>query len=453
MFVGTNTIAKADEKSNEKYNEKANEKPAYLFMEMGFQGNNITPIKNGDDLNEKRLELIGSAKRSIYLSTFSISHDRIGKDIVSALCRKAKDGLEVRMIIDHRANIDFFDTSLKLKDCGAVVIHYRPGDRWYAIHEKLLIVDGEKLIMGGSGYTSTYGIARYESYTEEYQKLENIKHGWYDIDYLVEGMAACSFHYQFQQNFKKMAMAVMDYNPDIWWYGWDNFLEIREKYYKLKKLSACSKSNQELRVGTMKALPLLGNPMLTKRRPILDAHLAAIEKSIQKAKALRLEGKEEKVKINLYGPYFVPGPKFSQALGKAAEAGVQVRIITNSLRSTDEGEMKKILFAGMVYSMEKALKKGVEIYLWNEKATLHRKGGVMGDYAFFGSDNLDNRAQEYQAESVLYTDDNSIVADVNQDFERDLGHSIKLTPEVIKEVFSKTSWLNKWIARNFKKYF
>ncbi|HAZ11832.1 MAG: hypothetical protein A2X86_07730 [Bdellovibrionales bacterium GWA2_49_15] len=416
-------------------------------MRAGLNGNLITPLKDGEKLMIIRTELISTARSSIYLSTFSISPDQIGKDIFKILCTKAKAGLDVRVVIDHRANKDYMDYALKLKECKAHVILFRPGSRFYAIHEKLLIVDGETLIMGGSGYTRTYKLHAFDSYREEKLKKEKLNHGWYDVDYHVTGPVACSFHYQFQLNFKRLALMVADYNPDIWWYGWDNFVSMREEYYGLKKMRSCNRKVNEMNYGNSKAVGILGNPYVTSARPILKGHLGAILEATEQTK----QGNPKE--INLYAPYFIPGSKFVSALVTAHKAGVKIRILTNSLSSTDEKSHGKILFAAMIYAIRPLLDAGIEVRMWNEKSTLHRKGGVIGDVVFFGSDNLDNRAQEYQSESVMYTDDAIVVADMRQDFDRDIEHSDVLDAKFVKQFMASTSALYKWIGRNFKKYF
>ncbi|MEK6626142.1 MAG: phosphatidylserine/phosphatidylglycerophosphate/cardiolipin synthase family protein, partial [Bdellovibrionota bacterium] len=419
-------------------------------MRAGLNSNLITPLKDGAQLMAKRMELIHNAQRSIYFSTFSISPDEIGKDIFKMLCIKAKAGLDIRVLIDHRANKDYMDYALKLKDCKAHVILFRPGSRFYAIHEKLLIIDGETLIMGGSGYTRTYKLHAFDSYKEEKLKEEKINHGWYDVDYQVTGPVACSLHYQFQLNFKRLALMVADYNPDIWWYGWDNFVSMREEYYGLKKMSSCKRHlNEESSTinGNSKAVGILGNPYVTSARPILKAHLGAI----LEAQTQTIQGNPKE--ITLYAPYFIPGGKFVAALVAAHKAGVKIRILTNSLKSTDEKAHGKILFAAMIYAIRPLLNAGVEVRMWNENSTLHRKGGVIGDVVFFGSDNLDNRAQEYQSESVMYTDDAVVVDDMKKDFERDVAHSEVLDAKFVKRFLDSTSGLYKWVGRNFKKYF
>ena len=416
-------------------------------MDAALKGNTISPLKNGEELSQYRAKMMNRAERSIYLSTFSISDDVAGKHVFKTACEKAKLGLDVRLIIDHRANKNVMNKSLGLKDCGAKVILFRPGSRFYALHEKLLIVDGREMIVGGSGYTRTYKIHRFNSFSIDYRNEKKIKNGWYDHDYYLQGQISCSMHYQFQQNFKRLAMAVADYNPDVQWYGWKNFQEIKEKYYGLKNFVACEKSSHSFMPGSSRVYGIIGNPYVLKSRPILNSYIKLIDQAIIK------HSRETPQKILLYGPYFVPGPDFVKALAKAKKAGLEVVVLTNSVESTDEGSLAKILYAGMYYAIKPMLQVGVEVRLWSEASTLHRKGGMIGDVIFFGSDNLDNRGQDYQSESVLFTDDKNIHNDFLSDFERDILHSRKMTNQETKKILDSMPRTHKWVANKFKKYF
>jgi cardiolipin synthase len=416
-------------------------------MDGALTGNFIKPLKDGEALYAQRSELLDQATRSIYISTFSINNDLAGDKIYKSACTKAKQGLDVRLIIDHRANKSVMDKSLGLKDCGAKVILFRPGSRFYAIHEKLFIIDGKEMIVGGSGYTKTYKIHRFSSFSIDYREENKIKRGWYDHDYYVEGKIACFMHYQFQQNFKRLAMAVADYNPDVNWYGWDNFQEIKEKYYGLNKFVGCDQDAHYKNVGESRALGVLGNPYVLKSRPILQTYKRLIEEAIKNHSV------ENPQTIQLYAPYFVPGDEFVKSLATAQKAGVKVTVMTNSVESTDEGSLAKILFAGMTYAIKPMLDAGVEVRLWSEASTLHRKGGKIGDVIFFGSDNLDNRGQDYQSESVIFTDDKTILKDFISDYSRDTNHTRILTNQEIKKILDSMPRIHKWAAKKFKKYF
>lgn len=404
------------------------------------EGNRITHLPEGRALNDARMELLKSAKSSIYLSAFSYSYDEVGKSVYNVLCEKAKQGLDVRVIIDHHNNINLLEHTTFLKEkCGAFVISFRPGNRWFALHEKILLVDGEKAINGGSGYSKKYLHAAPDSYQPESELRKIRTEGWYDSDYLLEGPGACSLHRQFRNHFIILARQMADYNPDIRWYGVENFWQMLPKYYGFGKFKNCDSKTV---MGDERAILIHNNPHKTKssHRPILAAHVGAIDQTVKGDKVL------------LYGPYFVPGKKFVNALILALKRGVEVKVITNSVESNDEKKHGKKIFVGMIEAITPMIKAGASIYLWNQKGTIHRKGGKIGKVAFYGSDNLDNRGQDYQAEVVVYTDSSKVVSQVEFDFERDLELSKPLTYEYTKKVYKDSSWLDKFVAKRLRRY-
>ena len=114
----------------------------------------------------------------------------------------------------------------------------------------------------------------------------------------------------------------------------------------------------------------------------------------------------------IFSPYFVPGKEGTAFLSQLSERGVRVRILTNSLASTDVG----IVHAGYMKSRKKLLRAGVELYEMNKKlnkkerkekkgesgsskASLHAKSFVFDRrQVFIGSLNLDPRAIVHNTE-------------------------------------------------------
>jgi len=108
----------------------------------------------------------------------------------------------------------------------------------------------------------------------------------------------------------------------------------------------------------------------------------------------------------LFSPYFVPGKEGTAFLTELAGRGVRVRILTNSLSSTDGG----LVHSGYMKYREKLLRGGVELYELNKKltreqrkqkkgqegsskASLHTKSFVFDrNKVFIGSLNLDPRS-------------------------------------------------------------
>lgn len=108
----------------------------------------------------------------------------------------------------------------------------------------------------------------------------------------------------------------------------------------------------------------------------------------------------------IFSPYFVPGKPGAKALGDLSKSGVRVRILTNSLASTDVG----IVHAGYAKYRKALLRDGVELYEMNmelnkeqrkgkkgihgsSKASLHAKSFILDRAQIFvGSLNFDPRS-------------------------------------------------------------
>jgi putative cardiolipin synthase len=114
----------------------------------------------------------------------------------------------------------------------------------------------------------------------------------------------------------------------------------------------------------------------------------------------------------IFSPYFVPGKEGTAFVSQLSQRGVRVRILTNSLASSDVG----IVHAGYSKYRKDLLRAGVELYEMNKKmtrkerkakkgkqgsskASLHAKSFVFDrKQVFIGSLNLDPRAVLYNTE-------------------------------------------------------
>lgn len=107
--------------------------------------------------------------------------------------------------------------------------------------------------------------------------------------------------------------------------------------------------------------------------------------------------------VDLQSPYFIPQPPMLNEINAALDAGVRVRILTNS---KDANDMGSPLFYASAYYFDDLLDRGAEIYLWDveKKAspiarTMHSKTVVVDSCVFgVGSFNLDGRAYNWENE-------------------------------------------------------
>ena len=63
-------------------------------------GNRVRPLFNGEEAYPSMLSAIESAKSSVYLLTYILDMDEVGRSFVAALARAAQRGVDVRVLID-----------------------------------------------------------------------------------------------------------------------------------------------------------------------------------------------------------------------------------------------------------------------------------------------------------------------------------------------------------------
>lgn len=136
----------------------------------------------------------------------------------------------------------------------------------------------------------------------------------------------------------------------------------------------------------------------------------------------------------IFSPYFVPGKEGVRFLRMLSERGVRVRILTNSLASTDVG----IVHAGYSKYRKDLLRAGIELYEMNKKitremrkqkkgpygsskASLHAKSFVFDrEQAFIGSLNLDPRAVYHNTEIGVVVSSREIAEEMGRWFDENI---------------------------------
>jgi putative cardiolipin synthase len=156
-----------------------------------------------------------------------------------------------------------------------------------------------------------------------------------------------------------------------------------------------------------------------------------------------------KVQSDLFiiSPYFVPGDAGARALVAAVQRGVRVRIVTNSLASTDVGAVhagykkyrRKLLEGGVaLYEMMPSLNidaqdAGTFSITGSAAASLHAKMFLFDrQRVFIGSMNLDPRSVDINTEIGLLIDNPALAQQFELNVAKMLGnicHSVVLEPK------------------------
>jgi putative cardiolipin synthase len=140
----------------------------------------------------------------------------------------------------------------------------------------------------------------------------------------------------------------------------------------------------------------------------------------------------------IFSPYFVPGKPGVAFFQKLRDRGVRIRILTNSLSSTDVG----IVHAGYARYRKALLRMGVELYELNvnlteeqrkarkegkigrSKSSLHAKCFVMDrEKAFIGSLNLDPRSIVQNTEIGVVFKSSTVAGHIAEIFDNNIDEA------------------------------
>ncbi|NQT88052.1 PLDc N-terminal domain-containing protein [bacterium] len=152
-------------------------------------GNRVTLCRTGEDAYEQLLALIDGAEHSVHLATFIFSRDPVAAGIRDRLVARARDGLEVRLLMDGVGSRKTGGAFLApLTEAGGRWAHFMPVrfGPWYGRtnlrnHRKLLVVDGQRVMAGGSNIS------------REYMGPTPDAGRWIDLSFILEGPAATHY--------------------------------------------------------------------------------------------------------------------------------------------------------------------------------------------------------------------------------------------------------------------
>jgi cardiolipin synthase len=184
LFGGRKHSALADAK------KEVNRVAWRLSDEPDFGGNRFKLLgdRHGRDTLEALRVQIRAARRRISISTYALENDAVGKEIISLLTAKAREGVEVRLLVDA---IGSWGIPLRLcrplKRAGGRVARFNPvlpmqgkGSANWRNHRKIAVFDGAAAVIGGQNL----GL--------KYMGNEPSNRRFRDCSFLIEGPSAAA---------------------------------------------------------------------------------------------------------------------------------------------------------------------------------------------------------------------------------------------------------------------
>lgn len=308
-------------------------------------GNRVTLLENGEAYYPRVFEAIAQARREVYLETFILFDDKVGRQLQQVLIQAARNGAEVHVLVDGWGSPDLGPEILEpLLDAGVHVRAYEPLRGLFArrlnvfrrMHRKIVVVDAAVAFVGGINYSIDH--------LAEFGKMAKQDYAIEIGGPLVQQIRA----------FCREALRTPQPSAHAW--RWRRRREPRN-----------GRGAAEQRGDGTAALVTRDN----------QQHQRDIE--MQYRTALRLARR----RVVIANAYFFPGYRFLKDLRRAARRGVRVDLIVQG-----EPDIAFVRFAAsMLYAH--LLRAGVRVHEYC-KRPFHGKVAVVDDeWATVGSSNLD----------------------------------------------------------------
>jgi len=339
------------------------------------EGNQVTPFFDGDGAYDAMLAAIHSATRRVWLETYIIEPDRVGRLFLEALIDAAKRGVEVVFIFDVVGSQRLTGEQLDpLRRAGVRVVPFNPPFAplsWFRRrgpslslllrdHRKILLVDDSAGFCGGMNLSEDYA---------------GKKHGnemFRDTHALVEGPAIRDLAEIFRSSFR-------------------------------------TATGDELPLATKVLTPMPSGVFVQ----VLGSDVRRRKKHIQRA--LHHTVGRCVHRCFLTSPYFVPPSRLVNQLVRASRRGVDVRLLTAGMSDVP------IVAVAATHLYAKLLKGGVKVYEMVDR-TLHAKTTTIdGVYAAVGSFNLDRWSFSRNLEVNMTVVDAGLATRLESQFVQDLS--------------------------------
>jgi cardiolipin synthase len=342
--------------------------------ERYVQGNVVALLRDGEQAFPAMLRAIAAAERQILLEMYWFDSDAIGQRFAEALINARSRGVEVAVLYDALGSLEA-DTALfdDMRAAGIEVVEFNPLLPWRRRfkaerltrrdHRKILVVDGEVGFTGGINLN------------DHWLPVSEGGDGWRDDMVMVRGPAVSGFVQLFRRTWHVQGGSRLR-APSV-------------------VPSGSLSGTQNVRV--------LGENRLRHRREIVNAYLYQIYGA--------------KSRVWLTNSYFLPEGAVVRALKRAANRGVDVRILLPAY-----SDVEVVRRAGRAV-WRGLLRHGVRIFEWH-KSVLHSKTAVVDSkWSTIGTFNMDYRSLMFNLEVNVAILDEGFGAMMDASFERDIAAS------------------------------
>ena len=319
---------------------------------------------------------IEQAREHVHVQYFIIENDTSGKRLIELLERKAREGVQVKVLYDYVGSFYFRPKVLKRMRAAGIEVHpfmkltitqflFRLNWR---NHRKIVVIDGVIGYVGGMNIADRYIIG------------EKSQLPWRDTHLRIVGESVTAMQYLF----------AID---------WD-FTTRQLLPTSIKHLDIDEKSSNYL-------VQMVNSGPASRWNNISFVFLKAITQA--------------KHSIYIQTPYFLPSDSLLKAMQSAALAGVDVRLM---IPRTPDSSMLRLATGSY---LKECMLSGIKVYFY-EPAMMHAKVVIVDDeFVTTGSTNFDFRSFEHNFECNVLVYNKEFNCKMKAIFEDDMLQSTRLS--------------------------
>lgn len=430
------------------------------FKTQVSQQHKIRIINHGLSSLVERLQLIESARKTIDLEYFIFRDDLSSKIVTQALIKKAKEGIQIRVLFDHfmiGSDMTPF-IAHEMKMLGIKVKYFNPapvirlGKVQYRNHRKSIIIDRNEAIVGGRNIGNEYF-----DMDPEYNFL--------DRDIVIQGKIVESIANTFDITFnaglsKELKRPRMPEKTDSKYQDKGNTIS-QNDYKKFPEDLRVWKKNVELAKkflyeniedNILAELRNFGKDQLDKT--VIEGSCQNLffvseypdlgRENIKKGRLVQFDInkriKKSQNEIIIDSPYFIVNNSLKGALKEALLDGKKISVLTNSLNSTDapyvyaafDNEIGKWIDRGLRAYIYKGVKPSnyniIPSYSSKARFGVHSKTLIFDNKdTYIGTYNIDPRSANFNSELMVACENSPEIANqVKKDIEERMSYSIEL---------------------------
>lgn len=361
-----------------------------------FNDNKVSVYANGSEIFDSLFADLDKAEKSIHIEFYIIEEGEVGNHLHDLLLKKAKEGVEVRVIYDYIGGMRLpIEWKRSLVDAGVKIHSFLTANSFsglqyinYRNHRKLVIIDAEV------GYTGGVNIA------DRYRLGDHLGL-WRDTFIRVSGSAVKAMQHAFLIDWKFVC-----------------------NYEKIELEDYVSEVKEENKGDEMMQIVTSGPD--TEWPNILNGVLSAINNA--------------RKSVYIHTPYFIPPEPLMIALESAALSGVDVRLMLS------ENSDSLIVSTASRSYIDRMLRAGIRVFFYRYNF-LHSKAIVIDDYlSILGTANMDIRSFEQNFEVAAFIYGEKTAGELSYHFEEDMKTCKELNlsawrhrsvPKRIRESFAR----------------